>query len=409
MTAPDLRDAARGDLAARVPRRFLEEHVVVPVAESDDAVVVAAGGPLDPTVVDELARVFGRPVRLVEAPAAELQAALLAARHEEDAASPALADALPAADGEPGEDALDDLRALASQAPVVKLVNVLLLDALRLGASDVHLESAPDGLRVRYRLDGVLREVQRLAPGLRAGAVSRVKILAGLDIAERRLPQDGRARVRVGDREIDLRVSTLPALHGESVVLRVLDHAGGRRDVAALGMDARTAERFARLLGRAGGVVLVTGPTGSGKTTTLYAALARVNEGGRKLVTVEDPVEYQLPGVVQVPVHPRAGLTFATALRSILRHDPDVIMVGETRDRETADVAIQAALTGHLVLTTLHTNDAPSAVTRLVDMGVEPFLVAATVQGVMAQRLVRVLCDDCAEPHASAPASAARA
>ncbi|AHG91940.1 type II secretion system protein E [Gemmatirosa kalamazoonensis] len=395
----DLRAAAQGDLAASLPAAWLAAHLVLPLGIADDgALLVAAAGTPDPTVRDELARRFGRRLRLVDAPAAELEAALLAARPE------AAVDVAVDGDAE-YDDASGDLRALANQAPVVRLVNVLLLDALRLGASDVHLESTADGLRVRYRLDGVLQDVERVPPSLRAGVVSRVKILAGLDVAERRLPQDGRARVRVGDAEVDLRASTLPALHGESVVLRVLDHGGGgARDLAALGMPDAVRAPFERLLGRAGGLLLVTGPTGSGKTTTLYAALRRVATPGVKVVTVEDPVEYRLPGAVQIPTNTRAGLGFADALRSILRHDPDVVMVGETRDRETAEIAVQAALTGHLVFTTLHTVDAPSAVTRLVDMGIEPYLVAATVQGVLAQRLVRLVCDSCSESTEAPPA-----
>ena len=258
-------------------------------------------------------------------------------------------------------------------------------------------------MRVRFRLDGVLQDVQRVAPALRAGVVSRVKVLAGLDVAERRMPQDGRARVRLAGadgvaRDVDLRVATLPALHGESVVLRVLDHGASARDLAALGMPATLQAPLERLLARTTGLVLVTGPTGSGKTTTLYAALARVSAPGVKVVTVEDPVEYRMPGVVQVPVQPKVGLTFAAALRAILRHDPDVVLVGEMRDRETAETAVQAALTGHLVFSTLHTTDAAGGVARLVDMGIAPYLVAATVQGIVAQRLVRVLCERCAAP-----------
>ncbi|MEO5579312.1 MAG: GspE/PulE family protein, partial [Gemmatimonadaceae bacterium] len=310
---------------------------------------------------------------------------------------------------EPADLAIDDLQALANQAPVIKLVNVLLLDALRMGASDVHVESLPSGLRVRYRLDGVLQEVSQLADQYRAAVVSRIKIMAGLNIAERRLAQDGRARLKLADREVDLRVSTLPALHGESVVLRILDHAGHGRGLGELGMPEEVQRRFGALIRRSNGIVLVTGPTGSGKTTTLYAALSEVNSAGVKIITVEEPVEYQIQGVIQIPVNPKAGFNFDGALRSILRHDPDIIMVGEMRDRATAEIAIQAALTGHLVFSTLHTNDAASAVTRLVDMGIEPFLVAATVQGIVAQRLVRLLCEECAEcfePEASEIANA---
>jgi general secretion pathway protein E len=367
--------------------RYLEEHCLVPLGDAPDgALLTAVGAPLEETVRDELSRVFGRPLRAVEVPAGEIQAALLAARRETPEAA-----AAPMESDEP----IDDLEALASQAPVIKLVNVTLLDALRARASDVHLESSTEGLRVRFRLDGVLHDVQRLPLQYQAAVVSRVKIMAGLNIAERRVPQDGRARIRLAERDIDLRVSTVPALHGESVVLRILDHGGPSRQLVELGMPNEMHERFERLIRRPSGIVLVTGPTGSGKTTTLYGALSRINAPAVKIVTVEDPVEYRIDGVTQIPISRKAGLGFAAALRSILRHDPDIIMVGEMRDPETAEIAIQAALTGHLVFSTLHTNDAVSGVTRLVDMGVEPYLVAATVQGILAQRLVRVLCRSC--------------
>ena len=399
-----LREAAAGPLAAELPARFMEEHALLPVFVGDDGVlVVAAGKPPDPTTTDELARRFGRAVRVVEAPINEVQAAIMAARREHGPNDSLASDA-------PAPDAgLGDLRAQANDAPVVQLVNAMLADALRTGASDLHLESTREGLRVRMRQDGVLRDVATYAPRFQAGALSRVKLLAGLDIAERRLPQDGRARVRLGAREVDLRVATLPALHGESAVVRILDHGspGGARELSALGMPAAIEGTFARVIRRTSGLVLVTGPTGSGKTTTLYAALARRNQPGVKIVTVEDPVEYELPGVTQIPVNRKAGLTFAIALRSILRHDPDIVMVGEMRDRETADVAIQAALTGHLVFSTLHTTDAASGVTRLVDMGIEPYLVSATVQAIVAQRLVRLLCSSCLGPAVAGGATAA--
>ncbi|MGH7470605.1 MAG: GspE/PulE family protein [Longimicrobiales bacterium] len=389
----DLRDAANGPLALRLSPRYLDEHCVLPLGiDPDGALATAIGGPLDPTVSDELARVFGRRLRLIEMPAGEIQAAILSAQRQASAPETlATADVVP----EGKSDALDDLHVQANQAPVIKLVNVMLLDALRAHASDVHIESSVSGLRIRFRLDGVLQEVSRLARQYQSAVISRIKIMAGLNIAERRLPQDGRARIRLPEREVDLRVSTLPALHGESVVLRILDHGATARDLSDLGMPPHIERRFHQLVRRARGIVLVTGPTGSGKTTTLYGALGRVNGTGVKLVTVEDPVEYQIEGVVQIPVNRKAGLTFASALRSILRHDPDVIMVGEMRDRETAEIAIQAALTGHLVFSTLHTNDAPGGITRLINMGIEPYLVAATVQGILAQRLVRVRCPHC--------------
>ncbi|MEX2282465.1 MAG: ATPase, T2SS/T4P/T4SS family [Gemmatimonadota bacterium] len=389
----DLREAANGPLAARLSPRYLDEHCVLPLGiDPDGALATAVGGPLDPTVSDELSRLFGRPLRLVQLPAGEIQAAILSAQREGASSNGNAADLVP---HETDGDAIDDLHALANQAPVIKLVNSLLLDALRTQASDVHVESTANGLRVRFRLDGVLQDISNLARQYQAAVISRIKIMAGLNIAERRLPQDGRARLRLADREIDLRVSTLPALHGEGVVLRILDHGATARDLADLGMPSDVEARFDRLVTRSSGIILVTGPTGSGKTTTLYGALTRVNRPGIKIVTVEDPVEYQIEGVTQIPVNRKAGFTFASALRSILRHDPDVIMIGEMRDRETAELAIQAALTGHLVFSTLHTNDAPGGVTRLVNMGIEPYLVAATVQGILAQRLVRVVCTQC--------------
>jgi type II secretory ATPase GspE/PulE/Tfp pilus assembly ATPase PilB-like protein len=388
---PDrLREAASGPLAGELPVRFMTQHALLPLRVDDDgALVVACAAPLDDTVAGELSRRFGRPLRTEPVPFNDVQAAILSAARES------------AADAVAPDAAMGDLHAQANDAPVVQLVNAVLAEALQSGASDVHLESGRDGLRVRLREDGVLRDAATYHQRFAAGALSRVKLLAGLDIAERRLPQDGRARVRLGHREVDLRVSTLPTLFGESAVLRILDHGAGPggqgqvRDLAALGMPPGVEAGVTRLLKRTSGLVLVTGPTGSGKTTTLYAALQRLNAPGVKVVTVEDPVEYQLPGVTQIPVNRKAGLGFASALRSILRHDPDIVMVGEMRDRETADVAIQAALTGHLVFSTLHTNDAPSGVTRLVDMGVEPYLVAATVQGILAQRLVRRRCTVC--------------
>ncbi|MGQ0538262.1 MAG: GspE/PulE family protein [Gemmatimonadaceae bacterium] len=397
----NLREAAVSEWALRLSPRYLDQHCLIPLGpDQDGALVMAAGEPVTQSTLDELEGFFERPVRLIQASAGEVRAAIMAARQEsETAVEPGRNGDAAAAGGLPDETSLDDLRALASQAPVVRLVNVLLLDALRGRASDVHFESsARDGLRVRYRLDGVLHDVSRLSGPEAAAVISRVKIMAGLNIAERRLPQDGRSRVRLAERDVDLRVATLPALHGESIVVRLLDHGQQQLGLAELGMSRPIQDALERVTASPSGLLLVTGPTGSGKTTTLYAALARLNVPGVKILTVEDPVEYQIPGVVQMPVNRKAGLTFAGALRAMLRHDPDIIMVGEMRDGETAAIAVQAALTGHLVFSTLHTNDAPGGVTRLVDMGVEPFLVSATVQAILAQRLVRTLCDNCAEP-----------
>jgi general secretion pathway protein E len=304
------------------------------------------------------------------------------------------------------DSALDDLVMLANEAPVVKLVNLLLLEALDARASDVHLEGYPGGLRVRYRIDGVLQDAVAPPRRLAGAVVSRLKIMAELDIAERRVPQDGRIRLRMQDRQVDVRVSTLPTLHGESVVLRLLDKEAGRIDLLQLGMAADTLERFSAVVSKPHGIVLSTGPTGSGKTTTLYAAVDRIRTGKEKIITVEDPVEYELPGVPQVPVNEKVGLTFANALRALLRQDPDIMLVGEIRDQETADIATHAALTGHLVLSTLHTNDAATALTRLVDLGVEPYLVASTVEAVLAQRLVRRICQACRAPAELTPGEA---
>lgn len=399
-TASDLRTAATHALAQRLSLRYWEEYCLLPLAMTDAELLVAAGELVDPTVSDELCWIYGRRVRLVAAPADEIRAAILSAQSasgpEQEAADRHGSDLVILA---PEDDALDDIRALANQAPVIKLVNLMILEALRTRASDIHFETAPDGLRVRYRIDGVLQEISRPPRQYHAAVISRIKIMAGLNIAERRLAQDGRIRLRLSDRELDLRVSITPTLHGEGVVLRILDRGAGVRDLDEIGLSDGVLRALEHLIRQPHGIILVTGPTGSGKTTTLYGALGRLNQPGVKIVTVEDPVEYQIDGATQIAVAPKIGLTFASALRSILRHDPDIIMVGEMRDRETAEIAIQAALTGHLVFSTLHTNDAPSGIARMVDMGVEPYLVSATILGILAQRLVRLVCDACAEEY----------
>ena len=394
-----LRQAAAAPLAARFPRRWLEEQAVLPLSCVDGVAVVAADGALPEAVLDALERALAAAVIVVPHSAGAIRAALVsgAVRTESDT----LEDAGRATAGDAVES-VDDLRALAAREPVVQVVNGLLAEAVRMGASDLHLESAVDGVRVRVRLDGVLHDLQQLGPEFRPAVFSRLKVLAGMDIAERRVPQDGRARIRVAEREVDLRVATLPALHGESLVVRLLDGGGGAADVPleGLGLGDATVRGVRRLVAQASGLVLVSGPTGSGKTTTLHAAVRARRSAAEKVVTVEDPVEYRLDGVVQLPVNPRAGFGFANALRAILRHDPDVILVGELRDAETAALAVQAALTGHLVLSTVHTVDATAALTRLADMGVAPYLLAATVRGVLAQRLVRSVCRGCASPRA---------
>jgi type II secretory ATPase GspE/PulE/Tfp pilus assembly ATPase PilB-like protein len=394
---PDLRAAASGELALRLSPRYLDEHCVLPLGVGEDgALVTAVGRPLDPTVTDELSRLYRRPLRLVQHPAAEIQAAVLAARRGDAESLSAEPDAVGSATGV--EAPLDDLRALATQAPVIKLVNVLILDALKANASDIHLESAADGVRVRYRLDGVLTDVSRPPRQYSQAVMSRVKIMAGLDVAERRVPQDGRIRLTLAERNVDLRVSTVPALHGESVVLRIRDHGVAARELADLGRPNALQTRFERLVARTSGIVLVTGPTGSGKTTTLYAALSEIKSVEDKIVTIEDPVEYQLRGITQIPINEKKGLTFARGLRSILRHDPDKIMVGEIRDPETAQIAIQSALTGHLVFTTVHANNVVDVLGRFLNMGVEPYQFVSALNCVMAQRLVRLICTHCKRP-----------
>ncbi len=294
------------------------------------------------------------------------------------------------------------------EASIIRFVNQVLKDAIELRASDIHLEPFEDEFRIRYRIDGVLQDIP--VPGqlkkFQPAIVSRVKILSHLNIAEKRVPQDGRIKIRLDENEVDIRVSVIPMLHGEAVVMRLLRQKGTLLGMKELGMDRRELDCFNRVLQLPHGIILVTGPTGSGKTTTLYTALNEINDAARKIITIEDPVEYQMKGVNQIQVNEKAGLTFARGLRSILRHDPDVILVGEIRDQETAQIAVQASLTGHLVFSTLHTNDAPGAVTRLVDMGVEPYLVASSLEAVLAQRLVRVLCVHCKQPDHSAPAQA---
>ncbi len=291
--------------------------------------------------------------------------------------------------------AVEDLLEAADDAPIIRMLNALLTQAAKDGASDIHIEPYERSSSVRFRVDGTLREVVQPNRALHAAMISRLKIMAELDIAEKRLPQDGRISLRIGGRAIDVRVSTLPSSHGERAVLRLLDKTESRFTLEGLGMDGEVLKAFARLIQQPHGIVLVTGPTGSGKTTTLYASLGRVDTATTNVLTVEDPVEYELPGIGQTQVNPKIDLTFAKALRAILRQDPDVIMIGEIRDFETAQIAIQASLTGHLVLATVHTNDAPSSVTRLIDMGVEPFLLSSTLLGVLAQRLVRKLCPRC--------------
>ena len=379
--------------ALDVSPRFLRAARVAPLAWSAAGVEAAFVDPLDAYTVTALAYAARRPVIRHVARAGDIEAALDRLYGAAEA---------PAAETETeGADELDleRLKDLASDAPVVRAVNSLIARAAEQRASDIHVEPTEDGLLVRFRVDGVLRTEERLPAQVKSAFVSRIKVLANLNIAERRLPQDGRMRLAVRGHEIDLRVATAPTIHGESVVLRLLDRSNLALDLSALGFDEQVLAPFQDVRARPHGIVLVTGPTGSGKTTTLYAALSWLNASTRKILTVEDPIEYRLGGINQTQVSPQIGLTFASALRSFLRQDPDVMMVGEIRDLETAQVAVQAALTGHTILSTLHTNSAAAAVTRLLDMGLEPFLLTSTLNGVLAQRLVRRLCPHCREPY----------
>lgn len=386
--------------------RFLEFFGILPLSVEDGRLLTATWlDEVETLALDELHLLLGAEPALLRYPEAEVRRAIHRLYGGSAVtAQGVLSDLVLEGEGEFRELAIDDLVSMANEAPVVKLVNLLLLEALQARASDVHLEAYPSGLRVRYRIDGVLQDAPSPSRGLASAVISRLKIMAELDIAERRTPQDGRIRLRLQDRAVDVRVSTLPALHGESVVLRLLDKDGGRIGLEGLGMAPGVRTSFEAIIRKPHGIVLATGPTGSGKTTTLYAAIDHIRTGREKILTVEDPVEYELEGVPQVAVNERVGLTFAAALRSLLRQDPDILLVGEIRDEETADIATHAALTGHLVLSTLHTNDAPSAITRLLDLGVPSYLVASTVEGVLAQRLVRRVCSACARPTPPEPA-----
>jgi general secretion pathway protein E len=390
---------------ARLRPKFLRKAHSLPIAESGGRAVLAMVDPLDVFTRNAVAAALGRPVAVAVAVPIELEAALdrLYSEPVEEGEGEAALDAV-VADYEPAEEDAERLKDLASEAPVIRLVNQMIARAVETHASDVHLEPFPDRLRVRYRYDGVLHEVEPPPARLQAAVISRIKIMARLDIAERRLPQDGRIKLTVRGHEIDFRVSTVPALYGETVVLRVLDRTAVDFDYEKLGLPADVRAGLERALELPNGMVLVTGPTGSGKTTTLYTGLTKLNTIARKIVTVEDPIEYQLTGINQIQVRPQIGLNFASLLRSILRQDPDVIMIGEIRDLETAQIAVQAALTGHLVLSTLHTNSAAATMTRLRDMGLEDYLMTATLKAVLAQRLVRRLCRTCRAP-AEAPNS----
>ncbi len=386
---PDLMTAPA--LTARFSPRFLREATLFPYQAAKDKNALALADPNDVAAVRAAEIVLGKPVEIAVASFEDIATVLAERLGDDEVSRPATADAAIAA----ADDDIESLRDLASGAPVVRAVNDLLEKAMELRASDIHIEPFRNGLVIRMRIDGLLRAIPAPAGALPQAVISRIKILSGLNIAERRLPQDGAARLRVARSEIDIRVATMPTQHGEAAVIRLLPRDRGLLDIGKLGLSAADEAKVTRLLALPHGMVVLTGPTGSGKTTTLATMLSILNEPTRKILTIEDPVEYEIHGVNQSQVKPSIGLTFATALRSFVRQDPDVIMVGEVRDAETAHIAIHAALTGHLVLTTLHTETAAAAVPRLLDLGVEHFLLKSTLRAVIAQRLVRILCDRC--------------
>jgi len=392
------------DVIAAVPRHVARKYRVVPVFLHDNSVTVAIADPSDLATIGALTHLLNKDVELRVASEPDIEAALgkyyggrgdsVVGKMIQDLTEGEVELAGPVGLTEAGDDAT-----VAADAPLIRLVNQIIIDAFKVRASDIHLEPLPKRFRLRYRIDGMLHEMKAPPKRLQPAVIARLKIQSGMSIAEHRIPQDGRIQASVGGKMIDLRVSCLPTNHGESIVMRILDKEGLRLGLGELGFFTDDQQTFEKLIGLPDGILLVTGPTGSGKTTTLYSCLHFINRPDRKIITVEDPVEYILAGINQVQVNEAVGLTFAAALRSILRQAPNVIMIGEIRDLETATIAINASLTGHLVFSTLHTNDAPSAVTRLIDIGVKPFLVASSTRALMAQRLVRKVCKKCAQPY----------
>jgi type IV pilus assembly protein PilB len=387
-----------GSAIGRVPGPVCRRHTVVPIAVEDGRLVLAMADPANVFAIDDIRSVSGMEVRPVVATRSDVLSAIDRCYRADDA----LDDLSLALESEE-EDDLSQIKEIIEDAPIVKFVNLLITQAIADRASDIHLEPTEHDLRVRFRIDGVLHEVMRSPKAIQSGVISRLKIMAEINIAERRIPQDGRLSVTAQGRKVDLRVATLPTVWGEKVVMRILDTSTARLDLADLGFSQYNFQRYAESYLKPYGMILVTGPTGSGKSTTLYATLNIVNRTEVNIITVEDPVEYRLAGINQVQTNPKAGLTFSAALRSILRSDPDVVLIGEIRDHETAQIAVEAALTGHLVLSTIHTNDAPSAITRLTEMGIEPFLVGSALDCVLAQRLARKLCTKCREAYEPTP------
>ena len=393
------------ELIKDIPITFVKQYQVLPIRREDGMVLVASADPVNFYPIEDLSRILGAEVRLAVTPEEEILAAINRIYDRLGTSAEGVIDDLREEEDNlsllaQGIDEPTDLLEASDEAPIIKFVNSLLYQSIKERASDIHIEPFERDLLVRFRIDGVLYEILRAPKRLQSSITSRVKIMGGLNIAEKRLPQDGRIRIKIAGKDVDIRVSVVPTAHGERIVMRLLDRSQVLLKLDEIGMTGEKLIRMRKLIRMPYGILLETGPTGSGKTTTLYAALSEINTPEKNIITVEDPIEYQLHGIGQIQVNPKIELTFARGLRSILRQDPDVIMVGEIRDLETAEIAIQASLTGHLVFSTLHTNDSPTAITRLIDMGIEPFLVSSSLIGALAQRLVRILCSGCKESYA---------
>ena len=394
-------------LVRKLPLEFLKKQCAIPITLENGDVAVALSDALNVEAYDAIMTILGQLCRRIICPASEIEQAIIRCYYQEASSSdPENPDVLFSPDKPKNEVEVvgggiqaEDLLSIANKAPIIKLVNNIFFQAVNSRASDIHIEPYEEQVRIRFRVAGVLHDVLSLPKHQVSALVSRLKIMANLNIAERRLPQDGQSRIKIGENLVDIRVSVIPTSGGERVVLRLLDKGSGELGLSEIGLSPDVLDQFRNLIQLAHGIILLTGPTGSGKTTTLYAAMSELNSEERNILTVEDPIEYQLPGVGQMQIKPKIDLTFANCLRHILRQDPDIIMIGEIRDVETAEIAIQASLTGHLVLSTLHTNDSASAVTRLIDMGIEPYLISSSVVAVMAQRLLRVICPECKTPH----------
>ena len=401
-TLPILQDRELPDMPVNIDNlspKFLKTANVIPIRTDDDRITLAVADPEDYFTIRAVELACEKPVMVKLATVTQMERALDRLYGGDKSLMEGIVEEIQPEETASQFDSIEQLQSLAAEAPIIRLVNLIINRAMTLRASDIHIEPFENSLKLRYRIDGVLQEGEAPPIHSAAAVISRIKIMAKLNIAERRLPQDGRIQIRVQGKPIDLRVSTIPTLYGESMVLRILDKERITLDMEVLGFDKAGRQRFEGVLTQPHGIILVTGPTGSGKTTTLYAALQTLNTPGKKILTVEDPVEYQLDGINQIQVKPQIGLDFAGALRSIVRQDPDIIMIGEMRDLETARIAVQSALTGHLVFSTLHTNDAGSSITRLLDMGVEDYMLTSTLNGILAQRLVRTLCRSCRQPH----------